>query len=216
MGGRSPIYITSSGYDPEAGLFIKDPFLGGQTPTLGACRPDLRQKLRPDDYLFVISGKVPGIDQFIIGGFQVAECMTMLEAYKKFPELRIHLRDDGQLSGNVVIDAYGRQHQLDHHDASTFDRRIASPYIVGKNPIVLDAPQEIEQARSGTMTILSRLFGKQGLIPRDVIGRMSKMDDEQVQVLLQWLKAIKTKEVRVFRKGAGARAPSQPLLSVAP
>jgi hypothetical protein len=32
------IFITRSGYDPQLGKHVKDPYLG-PCPTLGACRP---------------------------------------------------------------------------------------------------------------------------------------------------------------------------------
>ncbi len=39
------IFVTSSGYDPEKGKDVKDPYLGAN-PSLGACRPDIRKKLQ--------------------------------------------------------------------------------------------------------------------------------------------------------------------------
>lgn len=35
------IYVVSSGYDPEMGKHVHDPYLG-PNPTLGACRPGIR------------------------------------------------------------------------------------------------------------------------------------------------------------------------------
>ena len=43
------IFITSSGYDPDSGKLVKDPFLDG-TPSLGACRPNMRRSLKLGDY----------------------------------------------------------------------------------------------------------------------------------------------------------------------
>ena len=68
IGGK--IFITRSGYDPQRGKHVKDPYLEGE-PSLGACRPDVRKQLKPGDYVFVISGKVKGADQFVMGGFEV-------------------------------------------------------------------------------------------------------------------------------------------------
>ena len=42
------IFITSSGYDPELGRQVHDPYLGPR-PTLGACRPDIRRQLKEGD-----------------------------------------------------------------------------------------------------------------------------------------------------------------------
>ena len=42
---KAKIFVTSSGYDPDKGKHVKDPYLGPR-PTLGACRPDIREKLQ--------------------------------------------------------------------------------------------------------------------------------------------------------------------------
>src|SRR3712207_4622763 len=42
------IGITRTGYDPEAGKHVKDPYLG-PCPALGACRPDIREQLGVGD-----------------------------------------------------------------------------------------------------------------------------------------------------------------------
>jgi hypothetical protein len=64
------IFITRSGYDPERGKHMKDPYLG-PSPTLGACRPDIRKQLKQGDHMFVISGRVPNFNQFVMGGFEI-------------------------------------------------------------------------------------------------------------------------------------------------
>src|SRR5438552_12799562 len=96
------IFITSSGYDPEKGKQVKDPYLG-PCPTLGACRPDIRKQLQKGDHIFVVSGKVPDADQFVIGGFEIAEKISASEAYLRFPHLRLSKRADGQVTGNVIV-----------------------------------------------------------------------------------------------------------------
>jgi hypothetical protein len=89
------IFITRSGYDPVLGRRIKDPSLD-DPPTLGACRPDIRHRLNPGDHLFVISGKVRGADQFVIGGFEIDAKIHANEAYRRFPALRLRTGDDGE------------------------------------------------------------------------------------------------------------------------
>jgi hypothetical protein len=108
------IYITSSGYDPQLGKDVNDPYLG-PCPTLGACRPDIRKRLQAGDHIFVVSGKIPDAEQFVLGGFEIAEKITASEAYIRFPELRLSKREDGQVTGNVIVNADGKQHELDHH-----------------------------------------------------------------------------------------------------
>lgn len=182
------IYITRHGYDPQKGGYIKDPYLDGR-PTMGACRPDIRKSLKIGDTIFVVSGGVRGFKQFIMGCFDVREKITMQEAYKRFPEQRLHLRDDGQPAGNVIIDAEGRQHELDNH--SNFSGRL-SDYIIGENKIVLRSDEEIETGRKETMHILRDVFNKAGSKPFDILGRAApKLNANQVGELKKWLESIK-------------------------
>jgi hypothetical protein len=181
------IFITSSGYDPQLGKHVKDPYLG-PSPTLGACRPDIREQLHQGDHIFVISGKIPDANQFVMGGFEIAEKITASEAYLRFPELRLRKRDDGQVTGNVIVNADGKQHDLDHHES--FERRIQN-FIVGKSPIVLSTPPEIIEGRRQTLRILQDVFQKTGSTPRDIIGRCSKLTEKQIEKLRVHLDALK-------------------------
>jgi len=186
---KAKIFVTSSGYDPDKGKHVKDPYLGPR-PTLGACRPDIREKLQKGDQIFTISGKVPGVPQVVMGGFEIAEKIPAIEAYERFPDLRLRKRDDGQLTGNVIVNAEGKQHELDGHDK--FDRRIQN-YIVGTNPIVLATPAEIAEGRRLTLEILQDVFGKKGDSVRSIIGRCRNMDEKQVEKLRRLLEALKDK-----------------------
>ncbi len=64
--------ITRTGYDPQMGKHIKDPYLG-DVPTLGACMPNVREQVVRGDHLFFVSGKASGVPQYIVGGFEVPE-----------------------------------------------------------------------------------------------------------------------------------------------
>ncbi len=210
MNSKSPISITSTGFDPHSGLYLKDPYLEGTPPTLGACRPDLRSQLEPGEWNFTISGKIPILKQYIMGGFQVSELITIEEAYRRFPHLRLHKRADGQMTGNIVVDANGEQHPLDHHKTETFQKRILSPYVVGTNPIVLTHSDEIGRARTETMGILNELFGINGRIPKDILGRGGrKMNDDQVRQLLHRLRAIKINRVVIAVRSARTSPPQE-------
>jgi hypothetical protein len=194
------IFVTSSGYDPENGKHVKDPYLGPH-PTLGACRPDIREKLQPGDQVFTLSGKVPDVPQFVMGVFEIAEKILAIEAYERFPNLRLSKRDDGQLTGNVIVNAEGKQHELDGHNK--FERRIQN-YIVGTNPIVLATSAEIAEGRRLTLEILQDVFGKKGDSVRSIIGRCSNMNEKQVKKLRGLLEALKV-NVRQPRSAATFR-----------
>ena len=189
------MFIASSGYDPEKGKPIKDPTLEN-TPTFGACMPNIRKQAQPGDSIFVISGKIPDNPQYIIGVLDVAEKIHATEAYKRFPEHHLFKRTDHQLTGNIIVNAQGEQHFLDNHN--NFDKRLEN-YIVGENPIVLSDSSEIEKGREGTLEMLKTLFNKDGKMPRDIIGRMRKLDEEQVKKLKAWLLSLKLPETRVSR-----------------
>ena len=104
------IFITRTGYDPQLGRHIKDPYLG-DVPSMGACRTDFRKQLNVGDHIFLISGKVKEADQFVVGGFEVAKKMHAMQAYYEFPEQRLHTREDGQLAGNIILNYEGMQHR---------------------------------------------------------------------------------------------------------
>jgi hypothetical protein len=182
------IFITRSGYDPQLGKHVKDPYLGAN-PTLGACRPDVRRQLNEGDHIFVISGKVPEVNQYVMGGFEIDAKIPALEAYKQFPKLRLRQLEDGQLTGNIIVDSKGAQHSLDDH--KSFERRIEN-YVVGRNLLTLDQPEEILRGRSETLEVLQDIMQKKGTTPVQVVGRWgSRLQEDQIHRLREWLKTIK-------------------------
>ena len=73
------IYTMFAGADPGHGWTLTDPIFD-KVPTLGACVPHIRRAVQEGDYIFAISGRVPGARQFIVGGFNCypAEIENML------------------------------------------------------------------------------------------------------------------------------------------
>jgi hypothetical protein len=186
------IFITRSGYDPQQGKHIKDPYLGPH-PTLGACRPDIRRQLKKGDHIFVISGKVPEFNQFVMAGFEVEAKVPALEAYRLLPDLRLRRLDDGQLTGNIIVKEDGRQHELDDHrsDNKSFDKRIQD-YIIGTNLLSLTTSAEIAEGRKQTLEALRDILHKKGKSPFAVVGRFgSPLTEEQILQLREWLEALK-------------------------
>jgi hypothetical protein len=187
------IFITRSGYDPQLGKHVKDPYLG-PNPTLGACRPDIRKQLTQGDHIFFISGKVPVAPQYVMGGFEIAAKIDPLAAYQQFPEQRLHRLPDGQLAGNIVITADGKQHQLDTHNLDnnkSFENRIKN-YVIGTNLVVLATDEEIDRGRNQTLEALHEILHKNGKSPVEVVGRWgSKLDEKQVIDLRTWLAKLK-------------------------
>jgi hypothetical protein len=182
------IFITSSGYDPQLGKHVKDPYLG-PCPTLGACRPDIRKQLEKGDHIFVISGKIPDFNQFVMGGFEIESKIPAIEAYQRFPALRLHMLKDGQLSGNIIVTADGRQHEFDDH--SSFDQRIKN-YVVGTNLVALETEQEIAAGRRQTLDALREILQKKGDSPFAIVGRFgTRLTEKQITQLRDWLEAVR-------------------------
>jgi hypothetical protein len=94
------------------------------------------------------------------------------------------------LSGNIIVDANGKQNLYDYHTGD-FEKRIQN-YIIGKNPSYISEPQHIEQARGeSSLNLLSDLFGKTGSKPHDIIGRWRRLDERQIEKMLGWIDDMK-------------------------
>lgn len=183
------IYITGTGADPGLHNNLDDP-LFGNPPTLGACMTNLREFVDPGDYLFVVSGKTPNVQQYVIGGMRVAEKIDALAAYGRFPQNRLRRDENGFVRGNIIVDARGQQNPLDHHKPDTFERRIRN-YIIGDQSAALQTEREIELGRERSLRKLSEMFERPGNRAIDILGRHRKLDENQVHGLMDWLRGIK-------------------------
>lgn len=190
-----PSYIfVSPGSDPGAGLALVDPMLSSSKPSMGTCRPDLRRMVKPGDHIFVISGsRGRSIPQYVIGGMQIDKKLEdQLEALRRRPENV--LRFDGkQRSGNIIALPDGTQDPRDEHDKrdrEKFENRIKN-YILGKDPVVLETPKEVEIGRDRSVRILSGIFDIPGHRMQQVVGRGRKLSNVQVDQLLRALDDIK-------------------------
>src|SRR5262245_28408577 len=100
------IYTMFAGADPGRGWRLTDPIFG-KVPTLGACVPNVRRAVAIGDYVFNISGRVPGVRQYVVGGFEVDEKISALAALSRFPENKQLRLDDGTLQGNIIVNSDG-------------------------------------------------------------------------------------------------------------
>ena len=183
------VYITSTGTDPAARSNLGDP-LFGRIPTLGACMPNIRRNVTRGDWIFVVSGKLAPVQQYVVGGIRVSEKIDALAAYERFPENRLRQSNQGVIRGNIIVTHEGRQHPLDHHPARTFDERIKN-FIVGSDAVALETPAEVAIGREQTLPKLSELLGRRGNRVIDVMSRWSKVDEDQITSMLSWLRGIK-------------------------
>lgn len=184
------IYISGNGADPQANDTLNDP-LFGKTPTLGACMPNIRRLVEPGDYVFVISGKTVGVQQYVVGGFRVVEKISALAALDRFPENKLSIDEEGKKRGNIIVMPDGSQSPDDTHDPDTFEDRIQN-YLVGVDPVVLETPEEVDVGRNETLEKLASILGRpRGNRVIDVMGRWAKMDAAQVSDMLAWLNGAK-------------------------
>jgi hypothetical protein len=181
------IYTMYQGADPGHGWIMNDPIFG-KCPTLGACVPHIRRAVRVGDFIFSISGRVPGERQFVVGGLKVAEKIDALVAYARFPENRMRRTAAGRIQGNVIVTADGSHHPDDDH--ARFEKRVEN-YIVGCDPVFLESPAEYRRGREKTLDTLRRIFRRDGNRVYDIIGRCRRLDEQQVSELMGWLRSIK-------------------------
>ena len=189
MSIKGYVYTMFKGADPAEGWEMTDPIFGkGKVPTMGACQPTIRRMVERGDQIFVISGHVSGVQQYVVGGFAVGQKIHQLTAYNRFPENRQHLDANGHLLGNVIVMPDGRQNPLDYH--SNFENRVDN-YIIGEDPILLETPEEVRRGRSQTLNVLKAIFQVDGDTVFDVIDRARRMNGDQVELMRQWLSGIK-------------------------
>lgn len=182
------IYTMFKGADPGLGWHMTDPIFSHR-PSLGACMPNIRRLVVPGDHIFVISGSAAGVQQYLVGGFAVEEKINALTAYERYPENRQLIMPNGNLSGNIIVNEIGQQNSFDYH--SNFERRLEN-YIVGKNPLYLETPQEVALGRDRTLDVLRDVMGRNsGNSVKDLIGRWRKLSPTQINELNAALLDIK-------------------------
>jgi hypothetical protein len=150
--------------------------------------------VRPGDHIFVISGsRGRTIPQYVIGGMQIDEKLDdQLEALRHRPENALRF-DGNRRAGNIIALPDGTQHPLDEHDKRVrekFESRIKN-YILGKDPVILETPREVEIGRDRSVGILSNIFDVPGYRMQQVVGRGRKLSNVQVDQLLRALDDIK-------------------------
>lgn len=121
--------------------------------------------------------------------FEIAEKISAIDAYDRFPEQRLRLLPNGDVTGNVIVTAGGEQHELDDHNQ--FARRIEN-YIVGTNPIALLTPEELAEGRRQTLEILREVFLKNGNSIREIVGRCRNLTEKQILTLRKLLDEVKS------------------------
>jgi hypothetical protein len=151
--------------------------------------PNIRRFVSPGDHIFVISGRAKGVEQFVVGGFEVDEKISALAAYERYPEYRQARIGENELSGNIIVRPDGAQNDFDYH--TNFSRRLDN-YIVGKNPVYLDTAAEIALAREKSLSVLREILDRPHARKiSEVIGRARKLTPTQINELRDAILQIK-------------------------
>lgn len=183
--------FVSPGSDPGAGRPLADPIFARVT-TMGMCRPDLRGQVRKGDSMFVLSGKIEGVQQYLIGGLSVGQHLDALAALAKFPDNKLKKLEDGTKTGNIIVTATGERDPLDHHSVKSFEQRIKN-FIIAEQAIYVEAEKEVELARKRTLDILRRVFDKpKAESVHKLIYRGRVLDEKQIAMLVEALESIKS------------------------
>jgi hypothetical protein len=180
------IYKLYKGADPHVGWTFNDPIFGKKA-SLGACMPNIRKAVDLGDWVFCISGKISEKTPYIVGGFQVDEKITAIEARLKYPEFVLSKNERGQIVGNIIVDDDGNRDPLDDH--SGFEKRKEN-YILGKNKIYINSSQSIQAGREKTLEILQKTFDRKVNRIDDIVPRWRKLNQLQVETLVDELKKI--------------------------
>jgi hypothetical protein len=159
------IYTMFQGADPGNGWRLTDPIFG-KKPTLGACMPNIRRLVTEGDHIFSISGRVEGVRQYVVGGFEVQEKIDALAAYRRFPENRQRREPDGNLTGNIIVTEDGKRSPVDYH--SNFEKRLDN-YVVGCNHVMLKSAHEVERGRGHYGPLATS--GREASEPRSGLAR---------------------------------------------
>ena len=88
----------------------------------------------------------------------------------------------------MIVQEDGRQTEVDYH--SNFEKRVEN-YILGRNTLSFETPEEIVRARDETLDILSEIFEKRGEKVYDIIGCWRRLDEAQIASILTWIQAVK-------------------------
>lgn len=96
--------------------------------------------------------------------------------------------EEGNLAGNIIVDANGNHLPYDYHDK--FEKRLEN-YVIGRNALSFETLDEMSKAKNETIDILNEIFHKKEDSVSKIIGRCRKLDESQIKDLLAWMNKIK-------------------------
>ena len=172
------------------GELDNDPHIWKKPYTWGICRPDMRKVVQKGDYVFFVLGKESNLHQMIFAYILVDEIITHEEAFHRRSLRRKRMTGKKNTEGNIIVNADGSYNKNDKGRHFSKFEKIKNEYVIAnmKCSRVLN-PAYIKSKSPDFMNILRTIFGKNGVIPNDIISTKGKwrMSEGQVNQLLKWL-----------------------------
>ena len=186
------IYIAGSfkTLDPTSlGDIDNDPHFWDAPPTWGICRPDLRAGAKVGDVVFFVLPKASGLPQTIFAYLKIAEIITHAQAYTRH-DLQRKRMGDKKPNGNIIVNASGEYETFDEwvHEGNV--ERIKPRYAVGSvAESRMLSLKEVQRLAPQFVSHVGKILHSEGTTPIDIVSKKGKkLNEQQVQELLAWLK----------------------------
>lgn len=165
-----------------------DPHFWTQPPTWGICRNDLRSTSEPGDVIFFvlpIKGRHP---QMVFAYLTIKEIITHSQAHS-IANLASKRMGDKIPNGNIIVDATGRYNEFDGGVHKHKFHKVKQHYVIGDpRTSRMLSPSEINRLAPSFVARLSKILGRSGRRPFDIISRRGRiLTQSQVQELLVWI-----------------------------
>lgn len=166
-----------------------DPHFWSDPPTWGICRPDLRSKVNPGDYVFFVLPKKCRLPQMIFGYMKIDRIVSHLNAHNDTTLVGKQMGNRNP-NGNIIVTASGAYNRYDGGAHRKGFPKIRLRYAVGDtaNSKFLD-DIKVRQLAPQFLVELQRIFNSTGSSPFHVISRYGRqLDAGQIQSLIAFLK----------------------------
>jgi hypothetical protein len=186
------IYIAGSFTEVDTSTTNKldnDPHFWSSPPTWGICRPDIRPSRDINEVIFFVLPKRAKLKQTIFGYLTIKEKITHAQAYDR-NELLSKRMTGSNPDGNIIVDERGEYNELDDWTHDKNFEQIKKSYVIGdQNNSRFLSTAEIQRLAPSFMEVLQKVFNnKDSHRPVDLISKKGqKLNDEQVQILLNWI-----------------------------
>jgi hypothetical protein len=166
-----------------------DPHFWSNPPTWGICRPDLRDKANPGDYIFFVLPKECRFPQMIFGYMKIDRIVSHLDAHNDAALVGKQMSNRNP-NGNIIVTATGAYNKYDGGVHRKGFPKIQQRYAVG-DPINSKFLDEVKVRSLAPQFLaeIQRIFKSSGTSPFQVISRYGRsLDAGQIQALITFLK----------------------------